>query len=76
MGSGVSLVWHIFIIGANMSKVKLWLRMTEHDQRRLDVIAESMGGMSRSAVVRFLIRQWTDELKKSATQVPNHTPRL
>lgn len=59
-----------------MSKVKLWLRMTENDQRRLDLIAEVMGGMSRSAVIRFLIRQWADEQKKSATQVPNQPTRV
>lgn len=59
-----------------MSKIKLWLRMTEHDQSRLDLIAEAMGGMSRSAAVRFLIRQWADEYKKGATQVPIHPPRV
>jgi metal-responsive CopG/Arc/MetJ family transcriptional regulator len=37
------------------------LSMTENDQRKLDLVAESIGGVSRSAAIRFLIRNWFDQ---------------
>lgn len=40
------------------------LRLTERDQRTLDVIAEAMGGISRSAAIRFLIRSWGAQQKE------------
>jgi hypothetical protein len=36
---------------------KFWIRISNDDERKLDVIAEALG-VSRSGVVRFLIRQW------------------
>lgn len=65
-------------IGANMSAKRLLLRMTETDQRKLDVIADAMGGMSRSAAIRFLIRQWVGQKQNGHNdiQVASQPPRL
>ena len=41
----------------NLDK-RLWLRLTEEDQRTLDVIAEMIASESRSRAMRYLIRQW------------------
>ncbi len=38
--------------------IRLWLRITESDHRQLGIIAQAMGGISLSATIRFLIRQW------------------
>lgn len=54
-----------------MSKKRLWLRISESDEQKLDVIAEAIGGVSRSSTIRFLIRQWISERNRcqSDTQV-------
>lgn len=56
-----------------MSSKRLWIRMNEADEQRLDIIAESVGGVSRSAAIRFLIRQWSPERRSNQgdTQVAN-----
>ena len=41
---------------------RLKIRVTEEDLRHIDVVTE-MFGISRSAAVRFLIRQWTAQRK-------------
>jgi hypothetical protein len=41
-----------------VARKKLLLRMTDEDQVKIDMIAESIGGVSRTAAVRFIIRQW------------------
>ena len=57
--------------------MRLWLRISAEDKRKLGVIADSMGGMSLSAVIRYLIRQWFQKNpSQSDTQVANTITRL
>jgi len=55
-----------------MSQKKLWLRLSEKDLSSLDAVMDAMGAQTRSAAVRFLIRQWTAERNdwRFATQAP------
>lgn len=45
-----------------MSK-QLLVRISSEDLRKLDLLADSIGGGSRAAGIRFLIRQWFDQKK-------------
>ena len=52
-----------------MSRKRLWLRITDEDRNKLDIIAESIGDVSRTAAIRFIIRQWFNKSGHSDTQV-------
>ena len=57
---------------------RFYLRVTDSDLHKLDIVAQSMGGLSKSAVVRFLIRNWYDQTKSDRlyAQVVNPPTRV
>lgn len=51
-----------------MSTKQLLIRLSDGDKRRLDIIAESIGG-SRAGAIRFLIRQWYSQRKCNQSDI-------
>lgn len=45
-----------------MARKRLLLRITDEDQDKIDLIAEAIGGVSRTAAIRFIIRQWFNKI--------------
>lgn len=59
-----------------MSRKRLWLRVTDEDRDKIDLIAESIGGVSRTAAIRFIIRQWFNKIDHFDTQVAKPRSRV
>lgn len=57
-----------------MARKRLIIRITDDDQSKINIIAETLGGVSNTAAIRFIIRQWFNKIDHFDAKVVNPSP--
>ena len=55
-------------IDAGKRSERLIFRVAGYDKRTLDLIAQSLGGVSRSTAMRHLIREWAEQQRRAVSR--------